>query len=203
MATCQRCRGSWRKVVESCIKTKVVFDQSALCCFLVFGLPFVLTLLLHDFGKHKISVSNTNIKEVRQLHFVHRGKKVVYTSTRKLVGILFKFVLLAQRCRPHGGTRYSTNQTTQNMLYAQDLLQYSSPQSLSTVFPLNMDGFTYVVGTFSAGALSLVILFACVVSKGTRKQNWLLLMLYSAPQRHLQRTYTTNVSKFSRIKFLM
>jgi len=72
-----------------------------------------------------------------------------------------------------------------NMLYAQDLLQYSSPESLSTVFPLNMDGFTYVVGTFSAEVLILLILFACVVSKGTRKQNLLLLMLFSAPQRYL------------------
>lgn len=130
-------------------------------------------------------------------------KNVVYTSTRKLVGILFKFVLLDQRCRPHGGTRYPTNQTTQSMPYAQDLWQYSSPQYLSTVFPLNMDGFTYVVGTFSAGVLTLVILFACVVSQGTRKQNWLLLMLFSVSQRHLQREYSTNVSKCSRIKFLM
>ena len=38
-----------------------------------------------------------------------------------------------------------------------------------------MDGFTYAVGTFGAGVLILVILFARVVSKGTRKQNWLLL----------------------------
>jgi uncharacterized membrane protein len=79
---------------------------------------------------------------------------------------------------------------------------FYSIQVLS-LFPLNMDGFTYVVGTFSAGVLILVILFAYVMSKGTRKQNWLLLMLFSTPQRHHQREGNTNVSKFSRIKFLM